>query len=382
MFLRADNLRFGMNLQLFAEDVGPVAGGDNTAQAEPGPASDTTPAPSAPSQPQSLAEFFQSRMAGEPPQTNEPPAQADNGEPEPPAPDAAKPEPPEPRVDIPDKFKNPDGSVNMEALIKSYTDMESTYSRASQVEQFTKLQQTVIDLQQQIARQQQAQTQTSHPPQAPQPTKEELEAQAKAEADKFWEDYNEDPRTAITKLVQDTVKNAVKSEVEPSVSQLAQKVEPIIQNAEYQARVEEYQTQIMEAKQARPDFDDMLPEMRKVIDEFGDVLRSRPDAVTMAYNLAKARQAESQQPAPTAPEPAKPPTVEEMLNDQEMVAQNPALKNLVLTQHMQEIKNNPAPPVIGANGGGIPPSTQPVDLKDIKSAKEALKAKYAGMNLL
>jgi hypothetical protein len=377
-----------MNLQLFAEDVGPVAGGDNTAQAEPGPASDTTPAPSAPSQPQSLAEFFQSRMAGEPPQTNEPPAQADNGEPEPPAPDAAKPEPPEPRVDIPDKFKNPDGSPNLEALVQSYREMESVYTRSNQVEQFAKLQQMVINLQQQIARQgqqQQVQTQAVTAPQAPQPTKEELDAQAKAEVDKFWEDYSEDPRTAITKLVQNTVKNAVKSEVEPSVSQLAQKVEPIIQNAEYQTRVEEYHAQVMEAKKDRPDFDEMLPEMRKVIDEFGDVLKSRPDAVVMAYNLAKARQAESQQPAPTAPEPAKPPTVEEMLNDQEMVAklvQNPALKNLILTQHMQEIKNNPAPPVIGANGGGIPPSTQPVDLKDIKSAKEALKAKYAGMNLL
>jgi len=363
---------FGSNpLQLFAGDAGVPEGGSSA----PAP-DDTNPAPSAPSQPQSLADFFQSRMADDNNQNpeptvaqGEPPAAADNGEPST-EPAVTQPDPTnEPRPDIPDKFKGPDGNINPK-FVESYLHMESMYGR--QANQLRDLQQNVMSLQQQIIQNQQA----AKPPQAPELTPEELEAQAAADLEKFWQEYNDNPRVAITKLVQDAIK--------PALEPLAQKVEPLIQKEEYQAKVDQWNVQVQAARENKQDFDDMIPEMKKIIDEYGDVLTSRPDAVEVAYNLAKTRQAESQPPQTTEP-PKQPPTVEEMLNDQEMVAklaQNPALKNLILAQHMQEIKNNPAPPVIGSQSGGISPSTQPVDLKDMKTAKEALKAKYAGMNLI
>lgn len=361
--LRADNLMFGRILSPFYEGDGGTPAGGGTTEPAPAPVTtpDVTPAPSEPSQPKSLAEFFQSRLAGNQEPDVKPDVPPDGGTPKP----DATPKTNEPRLDVPDKFKNTDGSVNVDALVKSYTNMESMYSKqAPQLQKLDELQQTVSALQQQIT--QQAQAANDQAPKEQQLSPEELATQAEAEAEKFWEEYNENPRDAIAKLVRD----ALKTEMEP----LTQKVAPIIQREEHQARIDSWAEKVEKFKQGKDDFDNLVPTMKEVIAEYGSVLTSRDDAVEMAYNLAKAKQA-------SAP-PAKPATVEDLLNNPEVInklIQDPKIKNQVLATHMQDIKNNPAPPVIGS--GGVPPSTAPVDLKDVKTAKEALKAKYAGFNL-
>jgi hypothetical protein len=360
MFIRADNLTFGRFLTPFLEgDAGTPAGGGTPDPTPPAAPESTPPAPE-PSQPKTLAEFFQSRMAGNATEgETKPDAPTEGGAPKP----DATPKAPEPQpLDVPDKFKNPDGSIKVDALVKSYTSMESMYGKQGQ--QMNELQQTVKALQQQIA--QQAQTVNAQAPKEDQLTPEELQAQAEAEIEKFWEEYNENPREAIAKLVRD----AMKTELEP----ITQKVAPIIEEKEQQARIDRWAEKVTAAKKDRPDFEAMVPAMKEIIAEYGDLITSREDAVEVAYNLAKAKQAQAA--------PAKPSTVEDLLKDPEVLQkliQDPNIKNQVLAAHIQEIKNNPAPPVIGA--GGVPPSTPPVDLKDMKTAKEALKAKYAGFNL-
>jgi len=352
-----------IHLQLFAEDAGAPAGGEPTVTTPPAP--DTTPPAPEPGQQakQTLAEFIQSRMAGPEPE----PSPDATPEPEGPKPDPdAEPKETEPRIDVPDKFRNPDGSVNVDALVKSYTNMESMYSKqAPQLQKLDELQQTVVALQQQIT--QQAQADNNNAPEGEQLTPEEIQAQAEADLEKFWEEYNENPKQAIAKLVRDSLK----SELEP----LNQKVIPLIQEREQQARVDGWAAKVQEAKQTLPDFETMVPAMKEVIAEYGEVITSREDAVMVAYNLAKSKQAQ-------ATPSAKPATIDDLLNDPEAMSkllQDPKVKNQVLSAHMQEIKNNPAPPVISTSG--LSPSTQPVDLKDMKTAKEALKAKYAGFNL-
>lgn len=362
MFIRADNLTFGRFLTPFLEgDAGTPAGGGTPETTPPAVPESTPPAPSEPSQPKSLAEFFQSRMAGNAPEgETKPDAPPEDGAPKPETtPKASEPQP----LDVPDKFKNPDGSLKVDALVKSYTSMESMYGK--QVQQMNELQQTVKALQQQIT--QQAQTVNAQAPKEDQLTPEELQAQAEAEIEKFWEEYNENPREAIAKLVRD----AMKTELEP----ITQKVAPIIEEKEQQARIDMWAEKVTAAKKDRPDFEAMVPAMKEIIAEYGDLITSREDAVEVAYNLAKAKQAQAT-PA------TKPATVEDLLKDPEVLQkliQDPNIKNQVLAAHMQDIKNNPAPPVIGS--GGVPPATAPVDLKDMKTAKEALKAKYAGFNL-
>ncbi|MCK9328029.1 MAG: hypothetical protein M0P69_21215 [Bacteroidales bacterium] len=353
----ADNQTcFGINLQLFAEGE------------EAAPATETAPAaPVVTDQPaatapdprgtQSLTDFLSSRMAGN--QETAPVAPVDGGAPTLEVKPDVTPKAPEPLPDVPDKFKNPDGTVNTAALAKSYVNMEAMYSKqAPQVQQINELQQTVIALQTQIAQQAQAaNTQTQ------QVSPEELEAQIEAENEKFWEEYNKNPKQAIAKLVKDAIQPVV---------------EPIQQREVHQQEVAKWHEQVNKFAETHEDFEATLPEMRKVVAEYGDVLTSRPDAVEAAYNLAKARQA-IVQPAPVQPQ--TPPTVDELLKDQDFIAKltrHPQVKNLVVQQHMQDIKNNPAPPVIGTKPGGLQPSTEALDLKDPKTAKEALKAKYAG----
>jgi hypothetical protein len=360
----ADNPNaFHMDLQLFAEgDPAPAPAADPTPVATP--AVEPTPEPTAPSDPrqtQSLADFFESRKAG-----NEPaPEVAPEVQPITPV---TTPKPIEPQQDVPDKFKNADGSVNTEAIIKSYTNMESMYSKQQNtVQQMTELQQTVIALQQQIAQQAQASAQPEQ-----QLTPEEIEAQAEADNEKFWEAYNTNPKSAIADLVKEAVENSVKP-----------MMDPILQERESQQQVAQWDQRIQEFTKDHDDFESVRPAMQEILQSDEAVkqfTQDHPDkGIALLYDLAIAKSKQ----APATPEATPAPkTAEEMMNDPEFVAKfvsNPAVKDMVLKQHMQNLKNNPAPPVIGAQGG-LPPSTQPVDMTNMKTAAEALKAKYAGIS--
>ena len=372
----ADNQAFAIDLQLFAEgeasapvsDAAPAAPVTSPEPAEPS---------SNPRETMSLADYWNKSAASQqdpevPPVTPAPIVPEQTPEQLATPPDVTL-NAPEPQYDVPDKFKNVDGSVNIEALAKSYTSMESMYGKQQNtVQQMTELQQTVIALQQQIATQAQSNVQPDQ-----QLSPEQIQAQAEAENEKFWEEYNANPKQAIANLVKESIESSVKPMIEPIMMTQAEQMQAM----QHQASVNEWNAKVTDFAKDKADFDDMLPVMREILDDpdYGPVIRSGQNAIEVAYNLAKSRQ----EPIQQAPEPVQAPakTIDELLSDQEFVAkmaQNPTVKNMILQQHMQDIRSNPAPPVIGS--GGIPPSSQPVDLKNMKTAREALKAKYAGMN--
>lgn len=371
MFENADNLTFGFDLQLFAE--GEIQGEPVATTTEAIPAVETADNAD-PRATMSLTDYFSRGQASEDdvtPSTTEPAPETESGGPPDAEPEVTT-EPQPPVMDVPDKFKNPDGSVNIDALAKAYINMEQMYPRIKQdpqavdnmLETNKQLQAQNQELNQKfltLIETMQAQTAQKEPELSP----EEKKAREEAEMEAFWEKYNQNPKQAIMEMVNQAVKPMV---------------EPLHQEMQYRQEVEHWNNQIQAFSQSHADFDEMLPAIREVVAEYGDMLKGRPDAIEIAYNFAKAKQVTS---APE-PEPAQPPTVEEMLNDQNVLAQivqNPAIKKLILEQHVQEIKNNPAPPVIGSQPGGLAPSTEPKDLTNIKTAKEALRAKYAGFRL-
>lgn len=333
-----------------------------------------TPAPSQnPSERGNLGDWFASRLAGNQEPNNNPvqptvtnPA-PQPGQQEPPITAPAQPAPQTPAFEIPDKFKGPDGNLDVDKLMKSYTNMESMYGRqVKQLDMIPELQQTIIALQQQIA----AVNQAKANPAQPQLTPEELQAKQEADAEAFFENFNKNPLQALKQMISETV-NPV--------------LEPFQKQQEFQQQVSAWDAQLKSVSEANEDFYDYLPAIQELSKKYGDVLSSRDDAIQVLYNMAKAQNTNA---APATPAPAEPvakvPTVEELLNNKELVAQltqNPAVKNLILQQHMAEIKNNPTPPVIGTKPGGQPPSSEPVNLKDPKEAKRALMAKYSGISL-
>ena len=268
----------------------------------------------------------------------------------------------EPRdYEIPDKFKNPDGSVNIEAMAKSYVNMESMYGKQqTTVQQVNELQQIVIALQQQIAQQAQSNAQP-----ADQLTPEEIQAKLEEDNDKFWEIYNENPRQAIADLIKEVVSPII---------------EPVQQSFQQQQQVQEWSKQISAFEKDHADFYDLLPDIKGIIDANKEYFDTHENGLQLAYDIAKSKKTDNVQP-----QLQPPPTAEDLLKDPNFIAKitsDPAIKNAILQQHMQDLKNNGAPPVVGSQGTGLPSTTVPVDLKDPKTAKEALKAKYAGVKLV
>ena len=362
-FTTADNLTPWRNLQLLAEDTGVPSGAAPAATPATEPAAPATEPPA----PQTLAEFLQGRMAGEPNKVDPvtPPAAT---EPAPAAPvgGAPTPAPVTPDIIVPDKFKNPDGSVNVEAMAKSYINMEQLYSKSQNPQQFAELKETNQQLQELVAT-----LKSQNEPAKPQMTPEQIQAQKEAEVDRLADLQMNDPiayRDEMAKMISEQVLSTINPRIEPLVEHHNESEQvkafsdqlDTIYNAKYKDKPEEFEA--------------LLPEMRSILLELGDdFYASAKNPVEIAHNLALGRRANT---APAAP------TVEELLNNPDFVAkftQNPAVKKIVVQQHMEDIKNNPTPPVMGA--GGLPPSTAPVDLKDPKKAKEALMAKYAGVSL-
>jgi hypothetical protein len=371
----------GSDNQIVSNNVNPTPsteGVTNPAPASTEPVS--TPAPSQiPAERGSLSDWLTARLAGNQQPTNTNPIEptpqttpAANpapapGQQEPPKTEPAPTAPQTPVIEIPDKFKGPDGTLDVEKFMKSYTNMESMYGKqVKQLDLIPELQQTIIALQQQIAAVNQAKTD----PAQPQLTPEELQAKQEADAEAFFENFNKNPLQALKQMINETVNPAL---------------EPFRKQQEFQQQVNAWDAQVAKVSSENEDFYDHLPAIQELSKKYGDVLSTRDDAIEVLYNMAKAQNTNA---APTAPAPTEPvtkiPTVDELLNDKELVAQltqNPAVRNMIIQQHMQDIKNNPMPPVIGTKPGGQPPSSEPVNLKDPKTAKEALKAKYAGVTL-
>ena len=361
---KADNPgMFNINLQLFAEGdpaATPTSGEPAAAPTSGEPASAPASAPvgePTTGEPKTFEELWNKHLAAgvepNPYATGEPPV--------PVAPEPSAPVTPEWVNNLPDKFKNADGGVNYEALANSYLNLEPELTRRS-----TELAQ----LRQQMQGQPQQQPAQQPAQQSPQGQPEQYTPEQLTQIGEQFIDGLLDPSTSLqtlSGLINTAVNQALQQNIMP-------KIAPVLENYEQSQYVNEWNQQISSLAQTNPDIEQLVPVMAQVLDEpvigpngqpvtmqgpngpvpvtTGDYLATMPNGIQMAYNLAKARQAQNLK------------SPEDMLKDNTFwakAAEHPEIRKMVLTANAKEIYNNnqKVPTVIGSTPAGAPPATPP-----------------------
>jgi len=360
-----------IDLQMFSEggpensDVGSTPAGE--------PVSAEQPAGDHESRPGSLKELFdefygasETQPAGqEPGQTGQEPGQQPSVQ------------TPEWMKDVPDKFKNADGSVNVEAMLKSYLNLEPKLTelgneRANLLRQLEQLRAQ--------APAQQAQPGTAQPAQ-PQISPEQIQKLN----EQFVEDLlnpEKNPLQIITSIAQAAAQAVVNQNILPQI-------QPLVEKSEYDQHLSEWNRQVEAVRSQSPDFDQLKPVMAEILSEpatdasgqpvyardeqgnilygpdgpvpmtMGEYLSGIPNAVRIVYDLAKARQAQAIK------------TPEELLSDPDFIAkavQSDAIKQAVLKAHAESIRSGQPPTVIGSQPAAAPPATPPEKITSTEQA--------------
>lgn len=348
------------NPSVAAGAADPAAGNDVTGSSSPEPGNNYDPLTA--TRTDRVAALTQRLLGADTPvaAATEPPAEPEviPGEPEP------EPEPtpsPEPQVDIPDKFRLPDGSINPK-FIQSYQNMESMFTK--QAQQINDLTQVVINLQNQVLTNQTAPQYT--PPEPPAPTPEELAAANEAWLERFYENPQ--------KTLQDVIANTIQSQLDPILA-------PIMQDREFQQSVQTYSQQVAALGQKYPDLDQYRPAMQDILNAAQDpssglnleAILDQDGAMEAIYLMAKGKTAQPPAPAPVSKTP------EELLKDQNFLAQvvnNPEVQKMILANVQAQLKGEPKPPVVGARPGGAAPGLEPVSIKSTKDAARASQSYF------
>jgi hypothetical protein len=277
----------------------------------------------------------------------------------------------QPETPVPDKFKNPDGTVNVSALLKSYGSLEQKLGeQGNQLGQVQALQKKVEELtgliqsQQQAAQQQnQAASLQKEPPQL-------TEDQISQMNEQFLQDYYENPIQTMNTLVSAITKNAIQSALQPLVSQ----IQPVVQAHEQSVQMQKWNQQTEEVAKANPqEFEALKPLMSQVINEQADIISALPEnlnKVQYVFNQAKAIKAQ-QTAAELAAQAAQIKTPEQMLADPEFVQkilQNDQIKQMFAQSQAQAIRQGQPPVVIGNQPAGASPAAPAPDVKNIKDA--------------
>ena len=251
---------------------------------------------------------------------------------------------------IPAKFKNPDGTVNTEALLKSYVGLERVLG-----EQGTKM----GTLERQLREAQPP----AQPKQEPAP-----QAQPEPAPEPEWtpptiDEYYEDPLGAMEKMMQKQAADMQKA-IQEAVKPLA----PLVESHQYTQQVNHFTEQVKAFAETNPDIYELGPEMERVVQDFetqGIDITKMPNAVRHIYNEAKVRTVQNQLP------PQAPPTIEDMLKDPAMRAKilaDPNITAEITKGYVNQVADGAPPVVIGTQPGGTPisvPSEKP------RSAREA-----------
>jgi len=213
------------------------------------------------------------------------------------------------------------------------------------------------------------------PKEEPKTLEEQLQSQfadmSEDDAQKFMDEFYQNPGLALSKMFAPMLKQAV----EGISNDLSSKVEPLIQKEQFNERVAQNEAALEAFREAHEDFDTVKPYIEKYLEdnpEMVSILDALPPevAIPMAYQIGKGMSVESVQKAPTLEEQLADPEV------QKTIASNEAIRNLVLTNHAQDIKDGKPPVVIASQPGGTPPATPKVEIKSAKDAGKALLAKF------
>lgn len=292
-----------------------------------------------------------------------------------PTPEANPPAPADPGIAIPDKFKNPDGTPNVEAMAKSYTELERAYG-----EQGNKLG-VVSQLQQELQQLRSQLTQPPAPQAQPEPVVDDTpkfpweEEMTPEQREKALEEYYADPIAAQAKRDQQTMR-AMEHRVAKTLESALKPLAPVIQKHQLDAEVSNYKAKISDFAVDHPDMDEVAPVMASMAQAIGHESIKAMEAagknpLEALYNVAKSLQ---------RPEPAAPPTPEQMIKDpnyRQTIVGDQGIKNEILKSTMEAAQKGAPPPVIGAQLGGVPPAAP---AEHAGSAKEAgrMAARFFG----
>lgn len=197
--------------------------------------------------------------------------------------------------------------------------------------QMMEYQQSILSQQQQIQPQQ---------TQEPQLSPEELN-------EKLMEEFYENPSNFFKKIK------------EEALAEVRQEFAPIQKQQEYQREIQTVSAKFQ-------DFEQVVPQIQEVIQEFGNE-RAEQLGLENLYHIAKGR---VQQPNP-----------QDLFNDVNFVKQqvlsNEQLKNELLKEFMQnKQQSQPKAPVMGGNQGGQTPYTPQVRPRSIEEATRMAKQYY------
>ncbi len=275
---------------------------------------------------------------------------------------------------IPDKFKNPDGSVNTDALIKSYSGLEHVLG--NQGNKIGELERQLREVYTKPAQPPITEPKPAEPaPPAPKmPWEREMSEEQKA---KMAEEFYADPVKAMDAYGKQ-IAEAMQHKFDQQMAEKMKPLEPVVQSHAQNAKQSEFQEVIGEfvSSGKAPDFADYVDQMGQIALENQDFLDTLPmdKAIQWTYYMAKGMSAQA---APAAA-PPPPPTFEQLLADPanlQKILSDPTIKNQVLTSYAQDLKANQPPIMIGGQPGGIPPAAGAERPKSVREASK-MAAKY------
>jgi predicted DNA-binding protein YlxM (UPF0122 family)/predicted RNA-binding protein YlqC (UPF0109 family) len=274
--------------------------------------------------------------------------------------------------EVPDKFKNPDNSINIEAALKSYLEAEKVIG--IQGNTIGELRQILDNIYKNNSLQQ-AQQENLLPPEV-----EEVESPSLFP----WEEgYPEDQKEALLDKyyndplgIQAEIAKTMEERINATIEQALKPFAPIIENYqrqqsmnEYQRQMNEYQRQMNEFIEAgHSDFQEYQPAMMEIANKLGEKVFSLPNPIETLYWIAKGQGAGQVQ---------KPPTLEEMLANQETkekIVGDQGIKNEVLKNYAQEVAQKKTPPVvIGSQAGTSTPATPGERPRSVREASSMFR---------
>jgi len=270
----------------------------------------------------------------------------------------------EPRFQIPDKFLNPDGTPNVEAMAKSYTELERAFGeQGNKLGTMTQLLQDFVNK----GGQPPAATAPAAEPEPAEeipkfPWEEELSPEEREQA---LEEFYADPLAAQEKRDQKTIK-AMEYRIKKTLESVLKPLAPVVEKQRYDAEVNNYTNQLNDFAQAHPDVQEVLPAMKIVAEAIGHnaikaMEKAGQNPLEALYTVAKGL---------NRPAPPPPPTPEQLIADpnyRQKIVSDPNIKNEILKSSIAAIKDGQPPPVIGSQVG-VPPATPS---EKPKSAREA-----------
>lgn len=264
----------------------------------------------------------------------------------------------EPSVEIPEKFLNPDGTPNIDALVKSYINAEKKIGEQGNKigQQNQRVQELMFKLQQ-IEQMQAQQTQ--------QPQDEPGSEQEEFNSDQWFEKFYENPKEALQELFQGTVIDAISPQL--------QRLEPVLQHFQQQQERSYWEGRVEEVQQKYSDFDNYREKAAEILQQQPAEFLNLPNAIEAAYLMAKAEVLDA--------EKASQPKIEDMLKDPnflQQLSQNPDLQKIVLKTYSEQIKQEPKPAMIGSHPGSAAPATPPPEIRSVKDATRAFKSYLMG----